>query len=131
MNGERFNAKDPETIFREVFAYDADPALLADAPPGTPPLPWSNYFVASPDLRGSRARFDLVASVWLDATYPPTTKGEEGLPATYDALRRRRCVAARARVGRSAGIVGRRTGRTGTGVGWGATGAGLVVARNS
>ena len=35
--------------------------------------------------------------MWLDATYPPTTKGEEGCPATYDALRRKG-VLARARV---------------------------------
>jgi hypothetical protein len=97
VNGEDLMQRTLRRFFREVFGYDADPALLADAPPGNPPLPWSNYFVASPDLWEEIARFDLVASVWLDATYPPTTKGEEGCPATYDALRRKG-VLARARV---------------------------------
>ena len=97
MNGQDLMQITLRRFFREVFNYEADPALLADAPPGTPPLPWSNYFVASPDLWEEIARFDLVASVWLDATYPPTTKGDEGCPATYDSLRRKG-VLARARV---------------------------------
>ena len=97
INGEDLMQRTLRRFFREVFAYDADPALLADAPPGTPPLPWSNYFVAAPELWEEIARFDLVASVWLDATYPPTVQGEEGCPATYDALRRKG-VLARARV---------------------------------
>ena len=97
MNGEDLMQRTLRRFFREVFNYEADPALLADAPLGTPPLPWSNYFVASPGLWEEIARFDLVASVWLDATYPPTTKGDEGCPATYDSLRRKG-VLARARV---------------------------------
>ena len=96
-NGEDLMQRTLRRFFREVFGYDADPALLADAPPGTPPLPWSNYFVASPDLWEEIARFDLVASVWLDATYPPTTHGDEGCPPTYDSLRRKG-ILARARV---------------------------------
>ena len=67
VNGEDLMQRTLRRFFREVFGYDADPALLADAPPGNPPLPWSNYFVASPDLWEEIARFDLVASVWLDA----------------------------------------------------------------
>ena len=97
INGEDLMQATLRRFFREVFGYDADPALLADAPPGTPPLPWSNYFVASPDLWEEIARFDLVAAVWLDATYPPTVQGDEGCPATYDSLRRKG-ILARARV---------------------------------
>ena len=97
VQGEDLMQRTLRRFFREVFGYDADPALLADAPPGTPPLPWSNYFVASPELWEEIARFDLVASVWLDATYPPSTHGDEGCPATYDSLRRKG-ILARARV---------------------------------
>ena len=67
-------------FFREVFGYEADPALLADAPPGTPPLPWSNYFVASPDLWEEIARFDLRGVGLVGRDLSSHNKRRGGLP---------------------------------------------------
>jgi hypothetical protein len=97
VKGEDLMQKTIRRFFREVFDYDENPALLAGAAKGDPPLPWSNYFVASPQIWRELAHFDYVASVWLDATYPPEVVGDEGCPATYDTLRRKG-VLARARV---------------------------------
>ena len=56
VNGEDLMQRTLRRFFREVFGYDADPALLADAPPGTPPLTLVELFCGlTRPLGGNRA----------------------------------------------------------------------------
>ena len=56
-----------DRFFKEVFRFDGDASACADARDGDPALPWSNYFLAPPEIWEELAKFDLVASAWLDA----------------------------------------------------------------
>ena len=76
-------------FFRDVFHATGDPAAWAPMDADGPALPWSNYFLAAPELWRDLAMFDALASAWLDGARPRTTASNASAaacPATYGDL---------------------------------------------
>lgn len=87
--GENLMRRMISRFFQDVFDVTGDPSAWAAATRGDPALPWSNYFLAGPAVWNELAKFDVIASAWLDSAYPRSTAGnssETSCPANYDDL---------------------------------------------
>ena len=87
--GENLMGATIGNFFRDVFHATGDPAAWAPMDADGPALPWSNYFLAAPELWRDLAMFDALASAWLDGARPRTTASNASAaacPATYGDL---------------------------------------------